>query len=275
MKPIRIGLVAVWPLALLLALISLGGLLIPSLYAREPTPWQLQAKGQDWFDLIAVVPWLVACGVFARDGRRAYRWRMLLAGTYAYCVYELVIYAFAVHFNTLFLVYCAALGVSMFGLIALLSELARERHAIDARAAKLAGAFLVAVGGLFALLWLVEIVPALLRGEPSPQLAETGLFTNPVHVIDLSFVLPIHILVGIALWHRARLGEVYGPVVLAFGVVMAASIGGMLLAIGAMTGELALPVAIMLFAVAGASAAVLARTLYPPHVSAVTAIHAS
>jgi hypothetical protein len=273
MKRNRVSSVAVWPLAVLLAAVSLGGLLLPSAYARETPAWIAQAKGQDWFDVLVIVPWLVACGVMLRE-RPTYRWRVLLAGTYAYCVYEMLIYAFAVHFNALFLLYCATLGVSTFGLISALSELARERHAVDRRAAWLGGGFLVAVGGLFALLWLADIVPALLHGTPSRDLADTGLYTNPVHVIDLSFVLPVHVIVGIALWHRHRIGEIYGPVVLAFGVAMAASIAGMQIAIAAMGGALALPVTITLLVVAGASGAILARMLFPPHVPAVTAIHA-
>ena len=265
-----------WLLAALLAAVSLGGLLLPSAYARETPAWIAQARGQDWFDVLVVVPWLVICGVALRERSRSrtYRWRVVVAGTYAYCVYEMLLYAFAVHFNALFLVYCATLGVSSFALLSALGDLARERHAVDRRAAKLGGGFLVAVGALFGLLWLADIVPAMLRGAPSRDLAETGLFTNPVHVIDLSFVLPLHVFVGYALWHRQRVGEVYGPVVLGFGIIMAASIAGMQIAIAAMGGDLVFPVTIALVAVAGASAGILARMLFPPHVPAVTTIHA-
>ena len=273
MKHLRVGHVAVWPLAVLLAAMSLGGLLLPSAYAREAPAWVLQAKGQDWFDLLIVVPWLVVCGIAVRDRSRTYRWRVLLAGTYAYCVYELCIYAFAIHFNGMFLLYCATLGVSAFGLISLLGELAHQRHAIDHRAARLGGSFLVAVGGVFALLWLAEIVPALIAGQPSKELVETGLVTNPVHVIDLAFVLPVHLVVGVSLWNRHRTGEVYGPIVIAFGIVMAASIGGMMIAIAAMGGGFVLPVTLALLGIAGASAGILLRVLYPPHVPAVARIH--
>lgn len=251
-----------WLLAGMLAVLSLGGLLFPAIYARETPAWLFQARGQDWFDLLIVTPWLVACGVLARPA--SYRWRVLLAGTYAYVVYELLIYAFGIHFNSLFLVYCATLGVAAFSLIAILGELARERHGVDRHGGRVGGLYLVATGVLFALLWLADIVPAMLRGQPSPALAETGLFTNPVHVIDLSFVLPLYVVVGIALWNRRQLGEVYGPVLLAFGVVMAASIAGLMVSIG---------VTMALALVAAGSAGVLARVLYPQHVRAFAAIH--
>ena len=40
----------------------------------------------------------------------------MLGGAYAFTAYTFAIYAFAVRFNALFLVYCAALGVSVFAL---------------------------------------------------------------------------------------------------------------------------------------------------------------
>src|SRR4051812_30644843 len=87
---------AAWPLALLLAALSIGGLVSPA-YARETPVWTEQAIGQDWFDLLIAAPWLALCALGARAGSR--RWRLLLAGAYAYVAYEAFIYAVAVHWN--------------------------------------------------------------------------------------------------------------------------------------------------------------------------------
>ncbi len=217
------------PVALLLAVMSLGGLLVPATYALETPAWIDQAVGQDWFDLIVVVPWLAICGIAARGG--SYRWGVLLAGSYAYTVYEGVIYAFAVHFNGFFLVYCATLGLAAFGLISQLGVLGQRGVSIPRRPARIAAAFLCGTGIVFALLWLADVVPASLRGRASPALVEVGLFTNPVHVLDLSFVLPAFLVTGVLLWRRQAAGFLYAPVLLAFGAVMAASIAGMMVAI--------------------------------------------
>lgn len=254
----RFAIVAALPLALLLAAISLGGLLTNA-YAREAPAWVEQAIGQDWFDLVIAAPWIAICGIGARQSAR---WRVLLAGAYAYTVYELFIYVFAIHFNALFLLYCATLGVAGFALIALIGELREDELATDRRGAHLGGGLLIGIGAIFALMWLAEDLPAIMRNTPPETLVATGLFTNPVHAIDLSLVLPAHIVVGVMLWKRTRIGELYGPIVLAFGVVMAASIGGMMVAIALRGGVTQVPVIAAMFAVTLATAAVLARVLH-------------
>lgn len=254
----RFAIVAALPLAMLLAAISLGGLLTNA-YAHEAPAWVEQAIGQDWFDLVIAAPWIAICGIGARHSAR---WRVLLAGAYAYVVYELFIYVFAVHFNALFLLYCATLGVAGFGLIALIGELREDELATDRRGAHLGGGVLIGLGAIFALMWLAEDLPAVMRNTPPETLVATGLFTNPVHAIDLSFVLPAHIVVGVLLRKRTRIGELYGPIVLAFGVVMAASIGSMMVVIALRGGVAPVSVIAAMFAVTLATAAVLARVLH-------------
>jgi hypothetical protein len=261
MSSLRFSVVAAWPVALLLAIMSLAGVLAPGIYAREAAPWAAQAIGQDWFDLLIAAPVIAWCGVRARTG--GYRWMVLLAGAYAYIVYELVLYAFAVHFNALFLVYCATLGLASFALIATIGELGRRVELVDRSAAHAAGGWLVAIGALFGALWLAEDVPAVLRGQPPASLVETGLATNPVHVIDLSFILPAHIVAGVLLWRRDRRGALFAPIVLAFGVLMSASIGGMMLQIRIAGGEAPAAVIAAMLVVTVVTGGMLWRVLHP------------
>jgi hypothetical protein len=208
---------------------SLVGILHPATYARETENWAAQAVGQDWVDLLFGVPWLAITAWSSLRGSRSAR--ILLAGGLLYTTYELLIYAFAVHFNVLFLVYCASLGLSLFALLGVGGALAREdvrgwfESTVPVRAP---GIFLVTVGVLFALLWLSEIIPALAHGGIPRTVAEAALPTNPVHVIDLSTVLPAHIAAGVLLLRRRRAAYAAAPVILAFGVLMALSIAGMM-----------------------------------------------
>ena len=257
-KHSRFAIVASWPIAFLLAALSLGGLL-SSAYSRETPAWTAEATGVDWFDLLIAVPWIAICALGARKG--SYRWSVLLAGAYAYTVYEMFIYAFAIHFNALFLVYCATLGLSGYALVVIAIELSQRIEHVDERGAHLASGFLIALAAAFGLLWLAEDVPAMLRSAPSRSLVKTGLFTHPVHVIDLSFVLPAHILAGVLLWKCRASGELLAPIALAFDVLMAASIGGMLIVMHAQGAEAPALVTIAMFVVAAFSAAVLVRVL--------------
>jgi hypothetical protein len=196
-------------------------------------------------DLLFGVPWLVVSAIGAL--RRSRTARILLAGGLLYTVYELLIYAFAVHFNVLFLVYCATLGMSLFALFGVGIALAREDVRgwfEDTVPIRTPGIFLLTVGVGFALLWLAEIVPALVRGTVPPSVVEAGVPTNPVQVIDLAAVLPAHIAAGVLLLRRRAHGFVAAPVILAFGLLMALSIAGMMVVMHLRAVEATFPVAI-------------------------------
>lgn len=248
---------AAWTVSVLLIAVSLGGL-FSSAYARELPGWRAQAVGQDWFDLLVAAPWIAVCGIGARTG--SFRWRVLLAGGYAYAVYEMLIYAFAVHFNALFLVYCATLGVAGFALVATALDLTRH-DIVHGHTAHAVACFLIVLGAAFGLMWLAEDVPAVLRDTPPPSLVETGLLTNPVHVIDLAFVLPLHVVAGVWLWQRRRASMALASIVLAFDVLMAASIGGMMLVMLATGAGAAVPVIVAMFVVSAIAVAALAHLL--------------
>lgn len=213
-------------LAFLLAVMSLGGLLIPATYAREAPAWTIQAIAQDWFDVVVAVPALALSALWAARGSR--RALLVYAGVLLFTAYTAVIYAFAVHLNALFLVYCAVLGISLYTSIVVCARVWQSRRALHVATTiphRSAGGFLVALGGVFALLWLAQLVPAALSGTQPPELVAMDLPTNPVHVIDLSFILPLHVIAGVALWRMKSAIALLAPIVLVFGAFMSASIG--------------------------------------------------
>lgn len=211
--------------AVLFCVMSVAGLQVPTLYARETDSWTVQAIAQDWFDLTVAVPCLVVGAIAAARGSLS--GVLVLGGSLLYAVYTLLIYAFAIHLNAIFLVYCATLGLALFALIAVARSTAPERvqAAFGPRAPRrVVGGFLVVVGIAFGAVWLSELVPAVLSGQAPPSLVAAGMATNPVHVIDLSFVLPLHVVAGVALWRGRALGFLLAPVLLAFGALMTATI---------------------------------------------------
>ena len=107
--------------AALVATAALGGIFLPATYRREAPSWAAQGIGQDWVNLLLVAPAIAVLSVVVARGSRSAR--LLLGGALLYVVYSFLLYAFAVHFNPLFLVYCAALGLGFYGLQGLLLEL--------------------------------------------------------------------------------------------------------------------------------------------------------
>jgi len=222
------------PLAALFGAASLGNLVLPSAYALEAPLWAAQGIGQDWVDLLVAAPALAALAWLARRGSG--RAALLLGGALAYTAYSLVLYAFALHFNPLFLAYALALGLSFYALLALVLAVARQDAGswCATRAPALAaGAFSTFIGIAFAALWLGEILPALATGATPRAIGEAGLITNPVQVLDLGIVLPAFIVGGIALMRRRPLGCWLVPLMLAFGVFMDLALIGMDLSMAA------------------------------------------
>ena len=217
-----------FPLAALFAAASFGNLVLPAAYARETASWTAQGVGQDWVDLLVVAPLLVIAALLARRGSR--RAGLVLGGAVAYTTYSLALYAFAVHFNPLFLVYSAALGLSFYALVATVVACSRA----DPRSwyptlppIRAAGVFAIVLGLAFYALWLAEVIPAVASGTPPASLAEVGLITNPVQVLDIGIVLPAFIAGGVALIRRRGLGYWLVPVMLTFGVLMDIALIGM------------------------------------------------
>ena len=92
-----------FPLAAILAVCAAGGIAIPAVYAREHPHWAAQGLGQDWADLLFAAP-LLAVAAYRTLGRSRV-FTLVLAGTLAYTLYSLVLYAFFMHFGPLFLAY--------------------------------------------------------------------------------------------------------------------------------------------------------------------------
>jgi hypothetical protein len=193
--------------ALLAALGSVAALWASdSVYDKETVALADASAAQDIVNLVLVTPLLAALAVLASRGSlRAY---LCWLGLLAFTVYNYAIYSFSIHFGPLFPVWVAVLGLSLFALIGGLSTL--DATVVSARfagrATPLPAWFLIVVAVLFVLLWLSEIVPDLLVGDPSTSASDWNVPTNPVHVLDLAFFLPALMASGVLLLRRNPLG---------------------------------------------------------------------
>lgn len=260
--PSRSLLVWTWVLAPLVVLTSVAGLADARVYAEETENWALQAKGQDWGNLLAVVALVVAA---LRHRMGSHRAGLVWLGTVLYLTYAFIVYAFAVHLNYLFLAYVAVLGVSAWAMVFTVDSL---RHPAirypQGRARTLAAWVIIVIGVMFAGLWLSELVPALLAGKVPDSLAEAGLWVNPIHVIDLSTVLPAFVITGIGALRSRERGLFWLAPWLVFSALMGSSIVAAMILMTTAGATDTVPAMVMVSLLVAASLATALGYLKPP-----------
>lgn len=217
-------------LAVTLAVVSFFGAFIQGTYGRETASMEAQGMGQDLVDLFLVVPVLVISLFFLkRNSKVAF---YVYGGTVFYTVYSFIIYCFGVHFNKLFLLYCLTLGLSLYAFILLIYAFNR----IDVRnwfgkevPSRLTGIYLLVVSILFYLLWLKDIVPAMINDSIPASVSDYNLLVNPVHVLDIAFALPGLIITAVLIINKHNLGYILAPICLVFMVILAISLAAMVI----------------------------------------------
>jgi hypothetical protein len=99
-----------WAIAPPLAIAAGCGVFIHGLY-RDTPYFAVQAVAQDFISLTVVLPTVAVSAFLASRG--SHRAQLVWLGALVYLVYSYVIDAFAVRFNSMFLVYVALLGCSL------------------------------------------------------------------------------------------------------------------------------------------------------------------
>ena len=216
----RLALVAL-PLA---AIAAIAGLLVPGLY-RDTADGIRQARATDLVTLLVAVPAL-AIGLWrARAGSVGGRFVALAA--LGYLAYSYAIYAFSVVIDPLTPVHIAILGLATWSLV--LTVFALDDATLDLASRfrfprRTTGGFLIAVAGLFAMLWLSQIAGAITSGRLPAAVSDLGLPTSPVYSLDLAFAVPLITLAGVWLIRRDRRGPAGAAAGLAFLVILGLSV---------------------------------------------------
>ncbi|MCG8351935.1 MAG: hypothetical protein MI924_29565 [Chloroflexales bacterium] len=220
----RQPIIAYWLTGLIIVLTvaaALSGLLWPGIY-NDPAPVLPQAYGQDMVTLVVGVPLLVIATVFAVRG--SLRGRLIWLGALGYILYTYASFAFGAVYNNLFLLYVALFSLSLFammlGMMSLDVGQIGDMFAPDTPVRPLAGYFGL-VGFLVGLMWLSEIVLALMTGTLPPTLVESQVHTLFIQVLDLAVVVPLSLLAAVLLWQRRPWGYTLASVLL----VKAATLG--------------------------------------------------
>lgn len=242
----------VW-FSLVLATVLIGatlyGLLADDAY-RIADDVAAQGRGQDLLTLLTV-PVLIWGAVRARAG--SLRAHLVWLGLLLYVTYTYISYAFGVPFNAAFLLYVAATGLGSYGL---LDGLLRIRVGAVAPAFARAprrgvSTVLFVSAALFCLAWLSDIVPALVGGLPDSRMAYD--LPNPIHVLDLAWLIPVVVATAVMLRRRRPAADVLAAVLLVKLLTLSIAIVFM---VGFMVagGEAIDPVVTAMFVALGAAA---------------------
>ena len=127
------------------------------------------------------------------------------------------------HFNALFLVYCAVLSLCLYASVFTVRFIPLEQTArvYSPRApGKTAAIFFLVLALLFAVFDLIEIIPANLAGRvpESAIRANTPVFF--VHALDLTFLLPALCIAAFLLFRRRPSGYALAPALLTLVAIM-------------------------------------------------------
>jgi len=171
------------------------------------------------------VPFLIAS--MALVARGSVKPLITWLGAATYILYNSVLFLIATPFNSLFLLYVAMFALSAWSIVLTL-------HAIDvpefgrrfsaALPARGLAAFLGVIAILNAAAWLAQALPATLSDKPPSFLEGTGLITQPSFVQDLSFWLPLTLVVAVWLWQRRPWGLLLSGALFVYGVMEGAGV---------------------------------------------------
>jgi hypothetical protein len=195
------------------------------LYYYDTFSTAAQMQANDLITLVVGLPLLIASTWMAFRG--SLRGRLLLTGTLGFILYTYMSMSMLTAYNSLFLVYVALFGLSLYAFI--LSMLSFDlddlpRHFSTRLPRSWIAAVLFAMGGFLFLAWMGRIVPPLLQNTV-PALENTT--TLVIQAMDLVLIMPLAILSGVLLLRGTAWGYLLASITVLKGLTMALAVSTM------------------------------------------------
>lgn len=217
-RPYVLGTISV---LLLSVVATLLGLFEAGQY-NDPVALRPRLFAQDAVILLVAVP-VLAIGLWtARRG--SLRGRIVWLGALAFMTYMWASVAGQLAFNRFFLGYVVLFGLSLFTLVGgvATTDATAIRRGLDGRLSTTRyGGFLALIALGLALLWLSEIVPAILAGTPPVIVEQFGPQAAHTYVLDLGVVVPALIITADLLRRDRAWGYVFTGVLLVMAALLA------------------------------------------------------
>lgn len=193
---------------------SIAGIFFPEMFRDSPMSAG-NAQGTEVVILFVAIPIMIISMILtARGSSRA---QIFWLGSLSYILYCSVLFAFGTNFNPMFLVYLATLSLSFWSIVTILIKLDVENlksYFVDKLPVKIFAIYILVIAFLFYFTWLTQIIPALFETTRPVFLEGTDMLTNPVHILDLGFYLPISAIGALWLWKRKTWGFVVSGIMI-------------------------------------------------------------
>ncbi len=220
-RPSRPEIAATVAILTLTVTASVSGLVRESHYVESGFEL-LRLQAQDAVLLVIGVP-VLAIGLWLA-ARGSLRGRLMWVGSLAFMTYMWTHYAFVVAYNDFFLGYVALFALSVFTLISgvVTTDATRIADAVgDEASTRLYVGFLGMAALGLALMWLFDIIPALLANELPSGIAQFGPEAAHTYVVDLGVLVPSLAIGAVWLSQRRPWGYVCAGVLLVFAALVA------------------------------------------------------
>jgi hypothetical protein len=149
----------------------------------------------DLTTLIVVIPaFLIVMLCQKKQGIKA---ELVWLGLLNYFLYNYAFYLFGAVFNSMFLLYVSICFLSLFSIFGFLSTLQTSKISFDAKVIKWVTVFLLLLSVMLCLLEIPPCIQFISTGKIPELNLKTGLHTNIVYALDLTFIVPSMVIASI------------------------------------------------------------------------------
>ncbi|MCW4000476.1 MAG: hypothetical protein NWE93_09570 [Candidatus Bathyarchaeota archaeon] len=183
------------------------------------------ARGTALVILVIAVPLLISALILAKHSESNVA-KVLWLGSLIFILYNSVMFLFAIPYNSLFLVYVAMFSSAFWAIFTLLPKFktANFAPASPSKTLRAVSVYLLIIAVFFYFQELGQYLPVLFSNAVPATYEGTGFLTNPSHVLDLAFILPLVTLSAVWMWQHKPHGNWVGGSVLVLLTIECVSI---------------------------------------------------
>jgi hypothetical protein len=204
-----------WLTTAILALIaSIIGVSNTGIYNQVISSTNLPgAFGQDLFTIIASIV-MLSLAVMAKNHN--YRMQIIIFGILGYLFYAYGIYVIERVYNMLYYLYLIIFGLSFWSLVYSISRIHPEilrKVSLSRNIGYVSAGFALLVALIFNALWITQLLPLLQSGQKIE-------FLYSIYILDLCFIMPAFIILGIMTLRKSGLAWLLLPAMFVLGFTL-------------------------------------------------------